>query len=508
MSHYVCATKRWRRIWLTTVCALFFLLANSQMPYNKVYKENRPAMLFSSIVKMDSSFYLIGITADTNSPFATKILIGQMELSGDLISYRSIWDGNSKFYGAFFNSLIKTTQNDLAFAGDSYDSLPRALFGRFNSKLDSISIIEYQTPFSYAFQSEALLEYDSNVFYIAGVRTDSSSLRSNVMLMKVDGAGNKQWEKYYGLFSVAESTTNFIKLNNGNLMIGSYRRDFNMTQERSYTWLLEVDTEGTMVRQWLDPNDSTYGAYGLIETKDGGFIYGAQKKVDEFWPLVYYTATVVKMNSSFQKQWTFRGGGKSLATGIYDIEELEDSSFIACGNTRFAYPPDGSVQSGWVVKLSSSGEVLWERTYEGFTTSSAENYLYDIDILPDGGFIACGEANGDDGQFGWILRLDSNGCEIENCMVGMGEVLKSEPVEVKIYPNPAKDEVTVEFNTLLENDRIDIVDICGRVVKSIKVDSQRGKIEISTSELSNGALITLLFSEEKLKAKGRFNILK
>lgn len=309
MSHYVCATKRWRRIWLTTVCALFFLLANSQMPYNKVYKENRPAMLFSSIVKMDSSFYLIGITADTNSPFATKILIGQMELSGDLISYRSIWDGNGKFYGAFFNCLIRTAENNFAFTGDSYDSLPRTVFGKFSPSLDSVQIIEYQTPFSYAFQGEYLLEYDTNIFYIAGVRTDSSSLRSNVMLMKIDSAGNRIWEKYYGGFSVAESTTSFIKLNNGNLMIGSYRRDLNMTRERSYTWLLEVDTGGTIVRQWLDPNDSTYGAYGLKETKDGGFIYGAQKKIDEFSLAIYAIGTIVKMNSSFQKQWTYKGGG-------------------------------------------------------------------------------------------------------------------------------------------------------------------------------------------------------
>ena len=31
----------------------------------------------------------------------------------------------------------------------------------------------------------------------------------------------------------------------------------------SQTWLLEVDTNGVLKRQWFDPNDSTYGAYSL-----------------------------------------------------------------------------------------------------------------------------------------------------------------------------------------------------------------------------------------------------
>ncbi|MBL0308896.1 MAG: T9SS type A sorting domain-containing protein [Bacteroidetes bacterium] len=127
---------------------------------------------------------------------------------------------------------------------------------------------------------------------------------------------------------------------------------------------MEVDTGGTMVRQWLDPNDSTYGAYGLTETKDGGFIYAAQKKVYEFFPFIYSTATVVKMNSSFNKEWTYRGGGATEYTG----------------------------------------------------------------------------------QFGWILRLDSNGCEVENCLVGVDEVVKPEINGIKVYPNPASTEITVDYS--------------------------------------------------------------
>lgn len=301
--------------------AFMFLKGNSQAIFNKTYKEDRPSMLFSSIIKEDSAYKMIGVVSDYSQWLwgYGRMIVSELSNQGNISMYKAFFDGVHKEYGAFDNCLIRTSNGGYAFAGYTYDSLPRTLIAFFDSDIDSVHIYEYQTPYSYAFKGETLLEYDTNVFYISGVRTDSSSLRSNVMLMRVDGVGNKQWEKYYGGFSVAESTTSFVKLNNGNLMIGSYRRDFGDLHERSYTWLLEVDTNGTMVRQWLDPNDSTYGAYGLHQTKDGGFIYSAQRKIVQYpGVVVLYEVSIVKMDSAFNKQWTYRGGGV-LSTLVFSI---------------------------------------------------------------------------------------------------------------------------------------------------------------------------------------------
>ncbi|MBL0309601.1 MAG: T9SS type A sorting domain-containing protein [Bacteroidetes bacterium] len=483
--------------------------ANAQFFLNRTYQEDRPSMLFSSIIRENTDYKIVGVTSSYNPSHWGRIFVAKIDSVGTFIQYKSTTDDEIKIYGSFQNSIVKTTRGEYAFAGYSYDSLPRAILGRYHSSLDTIQILEYQTPFSYAFQGEFVLEYDTHVFFIAGVRTDSTTLRSNVMLMKIDSVGNRLWEKYYGLNPVAESTTSFIKLHNGNMMIGSYRRNFNLTRELSYTWLLEVDTGGTIVRQWLDPNDSTYGAYGLLQTKDGGFIYSAQKKAEQFANSIYTIGTVVKMDNNFNKQWTYEGGGsRSLATGLFDIEELEDSSFIACGNRRYASLPGSGVQSGWVVKLSSSGEVLWERTYEGFTTSSADNFLYDIDLLPDGGFIACGEAVGDSGQFGWILRLDSNGCEVENCLVGIDEVVNPIREEMKVYPNPAKDFVMVEYAGFENNGLVEILDIYGRIITTQQTTTEKGRVEINTSGFSSGLYIVRVIGNNIVKEKGRFNIMK
>jgi hypothetical protein len=52
----------------------------------------------------------------------------------------------------------------------------------------------------------------------------------------------------------------------------------------------------------------------------------------------------------------------------------------------------------------------------GFST------LIDVDVLQDGSIIAVGEYQGNGNgpvQAGWFLKLDSNGCEVENCLVGI-----------------------------------------------------------------------------------------
>lgn len=164
---------------------------------------------------------------------------------------------------------------------------------------------------------------------------------------------------------------------------------------------------------------------------------------------------------------------------------MEDGSFIGCGQAPFLQP-DSTIQSGWVIKLSATGDLLWERGYEGFNTPLAYNFLYDIDVLPDGGFIACGEAREyDDGQFGWILRLDSNGCVIENCMVGVDEVAKPEPVEVKVYPNPATETVNIELNPICERCLVEIIDVFGRLVLQ-RITYSENKLTILTGEWARG----------------------
>ena len=105
------------------------------------------------------------------------------------------------------------------------------------------------------------------------------------------------------------------------------------------------------------------------------------------------------------------------------------------------------------------------------------HYLRDIYPLPDGGFIACGAVVPSPPDTGnqdiWILRIDSTGCEVVNCIVGIEERVGDEGIMV--YPNPFSDYIKI----LLPNSeglyRIRIFNVMGDEIKN---DSIHGVAEL------------------------------
>jgi hypothetical protein len=414
---------------LLLFACLVFKLSRAQDKWNKTYIEDRPIMVFGSIVYDDTCYKIAGGTYGYMNNIG-KTLIGNISLTGDLTNYKIVVDSINESYGVLTNALIRTNQGKFAFTGFSYDSVPYLFFGVANKNLDSIFAFRYFTNNTFAFHGYSLLQL-YNDYYIAGIRSTIAPNNADVILAKIDSSGNRLWEKTYGT-SQYEEAKSITDLANGNLLIGAVKRDLNQTHEHSNTWLLEVDTGGTLVRQWFDPNDSTYAAEGLLQTRDGGFIYGAQKKSVQTINDVNYIASIVKLDSTFNKQWMFTGGYAGMLTGLFDIEELAGGNIIACGKSDYYH--------GWIVKLSAAGQLLWEREYVGFASAGSENYLTDIDVLPDGSLIAvgqCQQSGSTPPQVGWFLKLDSNGCELESCLLGVEEMPKEKlNTQLQINPNP------------------------------------------------------------------------
>ncbi len=427
-------------------CCTFTSICHAQL-WNRTYIEDRPTMLFSSAEYNAGVNYVVGVTSDITALNFDQIILGKIDGNGDLLNYKIVYDSATKGYSAFYNALIKNDKNELIYAGYSRDSLPRLLVLKTDQSYSSIKVYEYSTPNATAFRAYNIMQYDENSYYITGVITTSNN--ADVILIKIDSNSNRVWEKSFNQHKI-DYGRKILKLTNGNIMIGAVRnRADTQPIEYSNTWLLEVDTAGNLVRQWFDLNDSTYAAEGLLQTQDGGFVYGAQKKFLQSVNDVYKTATIVKLNSSFGKEWIFSDGSYNDVTGIYDIEELSDGSFIGCGNKPF-YESDQSILSGWIVKLNSNGGIVWNKTYRGIHESQTLNYLTDIDLLPDGSLIAVGQCQypgHTPPQVGWFLKLDSNGCEIENCLVGIDEqVSPTSNLQLNIYPNPFTSDVSIALS--------------------------------------------------------------
>jgi hypothetical protein len=147
----------------------------------------------------------------------------------------------------------------------------------------------------------------------------------------------------------------------------------------------------------------TYGggeAYSIQQTSDGGYIvagytgsFGAGGR--DFW--------VIKLDSSGNITWQKTYGGYNHDEA-YSVQQTSDGGYIVAGYT---YSFGVGSHDFWVIKLDSSGNIIWQKTYGGTGVDTAQS----IQQTLDGGYIVTGTTT----SFGaetykfWVIKLDSNG---------------------------------------------------------------------------------------------------
>lgn len=121
----------------------------------------------------------------------------------------------------------------------------------------------------------------------------------------------------------------------------------------------------------------------------------------------------------------------------------------------------GTYATGAVIsKFSSTGQLVWKHNYTPANlpadTASAiprinAAHLFDLALHPNGNLlVACGQAgitnnigSSPRGWHGWILGVDTMGCEVQNCFTGVSEVIPTEGRNLVLYPNPAHDVIHI-----------------------------------------------------------------
>ncbi len=131
--------------------------------------------------------------------------------------------------------------------------------------------------------------------------------------------------------------------------------------------------------------------------------------------LILFSTTWVLNAQSPGIQWQKSLGGGNTEIGN-TIVQTSDGGYIVAGTTT---SEDGHVSSYhgfwdfWVVKLDSSGNIIWEETYGG----SAFDYARSIIQTSDGGYVVVGETESNDGDITenkggkdmWVIKLNPDG---------------------------------------------------------------------------------------------------
>lgn len=225
----------------------------------------------------------------------------------------------------------------------------------------------------------------------SGDKTDISRGMADYWLLKLNKQGNKVWDKTYGgdkgdgLVSIDITAAGGYILG-GTSLSGAYKEKSEASRGGQDYWVITVDKDGNKL--W----DKTFGTADEYEnfedlqtTKDGGYILGGfslgnaggDKTENSRGGYDYW---IIKLDSSGNKLWDKTFGG-SDNDQLYALEQTKDKGYILAGYSYSKASGDkteprrgvGGYNDYWVVKTDSLGQIEWEKTIGGSKNDQASD---------------------------------------------------------------------------------------------------------------------------------------
>lgn len=239
---------------------------------------------------------------------------------------------------------------------------------------------------------------------------------TDMLVIKLSSIGVIEWQKCYG-GSNNDEVTDFQQTSDGGYILLGYTNstDGDVLEEECYGWLIKLNSLGVI--QWQTCLD----VIGSIkQTIEGGYVVAGLGD----------DVKITKLTSAGVVEWTENFGGTG-ADVVQSIIQTVDGGYVFAGYTT---SNDGDVfgnhgqADGLIVKLSSIGEIQWQKCYGGSNNEDFSNIIQTF----DGGYVVSGNArsnNGDvfgnhnsDPQSGgdiWTVKLSSIGeIQWQKCIGG------------------------------------------------------------------------------------------
>ncbi|MCK8523623.1 fibronectin type III domain-containing protein [Aquimarina sp. D1M17] len=349
-----------------------------------------------------------------------------------------VWE---KSYGGsridIANSLELTTDGGYIIAGTSYsddgdvggnNDADNYLGGDvWVVKLNSSGDLEWETNLGGSLDERGdSIQQTSDGGYIVTGTTNSSQFDTNgnfdAWVIKLDASGNIVWENTYGGGS-NDSANDIQQTTDGGYIVagfsGASGDDVSENNGSLDYWIIKIDASGVLEWETSLGGSETDIANAVEQTTDGGYIVAGYSESSDhdvngnngekdYW--------IVKLDPLGNLVWGehFGGNQDEIANGI---QQTTDGGYIVAGFSESSTNDVSNNYGGkdyWIVKLNTSGQLVWESNYGSSESDIAES----IQQTSDQGYIIAGnsatddfDVSSDNGGFAdyWIVKLDSLG---------------------------------------------------------------------------------------------------
>ncbi len=286
---------------------------------------------------------------------------------------------------------------------------------------------------------------------------DLNGTQTDFVLSKLDSNFNIEWSKEYGDHTQNDIADKLLITDDGYVM-GGGRSNYNVVIYAGFTdqaEIIKTDTAGNQQWIWLsDINKQTNTIQDIIQTPDGGYVYCGQGNGYETDFLgngtLYYKGWVEKLDSGRNVLWndTFSATySNTVYNSLNVLKLLPDSSIMIAGQITGGFDPIDTEDRnyGVLIKMNENGQVLWKRKYS-YPNDTLVYEVFDMKPTLDSGFVFCGQA---DNQYNTQPLPNQRGWIVKvdsNGCMGPGDP-NCMPVAVKVTsPGLSKGEVIVYPN--------------------------------------------------------------
>lgn len=473
---------------------LFFLFTNSliaQVRFNKSYLYQQNEIEATSTLELPDG-YLISERIVLSNDSAIGLGIRKIDLFGNNIWYKILSHPGTQII-ASKNAMHFSISNTIWVSCIYSDSLMTmnpsdGMLIKINTNGDSLSSVKFGGPNSDRIYN-SIIDSDGNLV-CAGAKYAGLN-KDNPWAIKFDQNGNLLWENQPNNSSFSRHFEAVVQDENGDYFFAGVIKQSTENILRS-----KINYNGSTV--WINPifiaNFINGRATGIANFEDELIITGNNYSGPDNTVSYYLFDTT---NNYLDYREFGHGFFKS---NLYTNPLMIDSnSFVVAGRNQ-KHEID-SAYWGWFINFQYPDSMIWDRTYH--YNNSSDQLFYDLKRTSDGGFMLCGFNKNDSLNVNnsWVVKLDSNGCDVPNCVaLGSKESKSNSEISIVISPNPANNFIDIKMNGSNKKHLVQIFSTDGAFIQETVVDKSD---RIQLDNLANGIYL-LKFTNANTSSNPQF----
>ncbi len=493
---------------LSLVVLLGFSAVATAIPPNieweKCYGDINSDVGVSILSTSDGGFVFAGNTTSSGHGYYDYWVV-KISITGD-IEWANSFGGTVSDVSA---SIIQTSDGGYAVAGFTRSN-DGDVFGNNGNedywiiKITASGNLQWQKCFGGSDDDYAnSILQTSDGGYLIGGSTDSENGdvsgnhgNADYWIIKINASGDLEWQKCYG-GSSTEILSSVQAVSDGYVITGcASSNDGDVSGNHNFLfdyWIIKVNNVGDLIWQKCYGGSDNDFATSVTPAGDGGYVVaGAAFSNDgdvsgnrgsiDYW--------IIKVNNVGDLIWQkcYGGSDDDYANSIL---QTSDGGYLIVGRSS---SNDGDVSGNhgfddfWIVKISSSGILEWQKCYGGSNYEVPASAWY----TSDGGLIVTGWTSSVDGDISNNHGLDD--CWVIKFPLLSLKVSDNKTSQIKVYPNPFKNKFMIDLGS--EKTEICLMTATGQILKKyISI----GQTMVETNIQPGMYFLQLTFSDHSKK---------